>query len=111
MLKSCVTHAVGIASALADRQVHTCKDLAGTCGISHAYAEQLVTKLRKAEIVTAQRGPGGGYRLAKTPNEISVKDVVDAVTKIPERRYPLHARLNVTLYHTSLAALTQEAAL
>lgn len=47
--------------------------------ISLAYLEQLFVKLRRAEIVESVRGPGGGYRLARTPETIRVIDVLGAV--------------------------------
>jgi Rrf2 family iron-sulfur cluster assembly transcriptional regulator len=47
--------------------------------ISQAYLEQIFARLRRRGIVTAHRGPGGGYRLAKPPAETSVADVVTAV--------------------------------
>ena len=47
--------------------------------ISLPYLEQLFVKLRRAELVTSVRGPGGGYRLNKTPAEIRIVDVLGAV--------------------------------
>ena len=47
--------------------------------ISLAYLEQLFVKLRRAEIVESVRGPGGGYRLAKRPEQIRVADIMQAV--------------------------------
>lgn len=47
--------------------------------ISLSYLEQLFTKLRKAGLVKGQRGPGGGYRLARDPEDISMMDIIDAV--------------------------------
>jgi len=47
--------------------------------ISQAYLEQLFARLRRRGLVTAYRGPGGGYRLAKPADETSVADVVIAV--------------------------------
>ena len=47
--------------------------------ISLAYLEQLFVKLRRAELVEATRGPGGGYRLAKSAEAIRVSDVLEAV--------------------------------
>jgi Rrf2 family transcriptional regulator, iron-sulfur cluster assembly transcription factor len=47
--------------------------------ISQAYLEQLFSRLRRRGLVTSQRGPGGGYRLARPAAETSVADVVLAV--------------------------------
>ena len=47
--------------------------------ISLPYLEQLFVKLRRAGLVESVRGPGGGYRLAKSPSDIRVSDVLGAV--------------------------------
>ena len=54
-------------------------DIASTQQISQAYLEQLFARLRRRGLVTAHRGPGGGYRLAKSAAETSVAEVVTAV--------------------------------
>ena len=41
-----------------------------------SYLEQLFMKLRRAGLVTAVRGPGGGYRLARIPAEISIAEIM-----------------------------------
>jgi len=41
-----------------------------------SYLEQLFMKLRRAGLVTAVRGPRGGYRLARTPGEISIAEIM-----------------------------------
>lgn len=47
--------------------------------ISLSYLEQLFAKLRRNEIVTSTRGPGGGYKLKNNVDEISVSDIILAV--------------------------------
>ena len=47
--------------------------------ISLSYLEQLFSRLRRQGLVTSVRGPGGGYRLAKAQNEISVSAIIAAV--------------------------------
>ncbi|MTH79009.1 Rrf2 family transcriptional regulator [Paracoccus aestuariivivens] len=47
--------------------------------ISLPYLEQLFVRLRRAGLVESVRGPGGGYRLAKTPETIRVADILEAV--------------------------------
>lgn len=49
--------------------------------ISLSYLEQLFSKLRRNELVTSVRGPGGGYKLAREPEYIFVADIVDAVNE------------------------------
>jgi Rrf2 family iron-sulfur cluster assembly transcriptional regulator len=48
-------------------------------GISLSYLEQLFAKLRKEGLVKGVRGPGGGYSLAKSPDQISVADIIQSV--------------------------------
>ena len=54
-------------------------DIARREQISVAYLEQIFGKLRKADLVTANRGPGGGYRLSREPEAISAGEIVRAV--------------------------------
>jgi Rrf2 family protein len=42
------------------------------------YVEQILLRLRRAGIVNSTRGARGGYALARTPAEISVRDVINA---------------------------------
>jgi Rrf2 family transcriptional regulator, iron-sulfur cluster assembly transcription factor len=48
-------------------------------GISLSYLEQLFGKLRRHALVESVRGPGGGYRLARPAEKVSVADIVLAV--------------------------------
>lgn len=47
--------------------------------ISLSYLEQLFSKLRRNGVVNSTRGPGGGYRLKKDAEEITVSDVIIAI--------------------------------
>ena len=47
--------------------------------ISLHYLEQLFRRLRKGTVVKSVRGPGGGYVLARSMDEISVKEVLTSV--------------------------------
>lgn len=47
--------------------------------ISLSYLEQLFAMLRRAGLVAASRGPGGGYRLQRPSGEITVGQVFQAV--------------------------------
>lgn len=48
-------------------------------GISLSYLEQLFSKLRRRGLVEGVRGPGGGYRLALIPDQVTIADIVSAV--------------------------------
>ncbi|GGX38542.1 Fe-S cluster assembly transcriptional regulator IscR [Saccharospirillum salsuginis] len=56
-------------------------DISERQGISLSYLEQLFSKLRRQKLVTSVRGPGGGYRLGRASQDISIADVVDAVSE------------------------------
>ena len=47
--------------------------------ISLSYLEQLFGKLRRRQLVSSVRGPGGGYCLAKPLDAISVSEIIHAV--------------------------------
>ncbi|TAJ22298.1 MAG: Fe-S cluster assembly transcriptional regulator IscR [Rugosibacter sp.] len=47
--------------------------------ISLSYLEQLFGKLRRSQLVSSVRGPGGGYRLTKALGDISVAEIIHAV--------------------------------
>lgn len=47
--------------------------------ISLSYLEQLFGKLRRHALVESVRGPGGGYCLARTTEDLSVADIIRAV--------------------------------
>ena len=50
-------------------------------GISLSYLEQLFSKLRKRNLVSSVRGPGGGYQLNHSTSDINVAQIIDAVNE------------------------------
>lgn len=56
-------------------------DISVRQGISLSYLEQLFSRLRRDQLVKSVRGPGGGYELAQAATDISVAQVVDAVSE------------------------------
>lgn len=56
-------------------------DIADRQAISLSYLEQLFAQLRRDGIVHSVRGPGGGYKLEKSPKEISVGMIIAAVNE------------------------------
>ena len=67
-----------LARAQGERPV-TLADIAERQEISLSYLEQLFAKLRKGGLVDSVRGPGGGYRLARSPEETRIADIILAV--------------------------------
>lgn len=71
--------------ALADLALAGQEDLVSLAAVSKRqdislpYLEQLFVKLRRAGLVEAVRGPGGGYRLARSPDAIRISEVMEAV--------------------------------
>lgn len=54
-------------------------DIATRQEISLSYLEQLFARLRRAGLVRSVRGPGGGYRLARSSMETRVSEIILAV--------------------------------
>jgi Rrf2 family transcriptional regulator, iron-sulfur cluster assembly transcription factor len=48
-------------------------------GIPARYLEQIFGRLRRSDLVSSKRGPGGGYTLARPASEITLRQIVEAV--------------------------------
>jgi len=66
---------------LADRtnEKLTNKDIAAAIKVSEAHLSKVMQRLAKAGIVTSNRGPKGGFTLAKDPVETRLLDVYEAI--------------------------------
>ena len=51
-------------------------DISSRQNISLKYAEQIISKLVKANLLTSSRGANGGYILSKKPTECSIAEVL-----------------------------------
>jgi Rrf2 family iron-sulfur cluster assembly transcriptional regulator len=54
-------------------------DISQRQDISLTYLEQLFGKLRRHELIESARGPGGGYRLAQSADEITIAKIIYSV--------------------------------
>ena len=54
------------------------RELSGHERLPHDYVEQILLRMRRAGIVDSVRGAKGGYLLAREPQAVSVKDVIEA---------------------------------
>ena len=55
------------------------RDIAERTGLPQPYLEQILLALKGAGLVRSKRGVGGGYVLARPPEEISLAQIVSAV--------------------------------
>lgn len=62
-----------------DEGVVTLADISKRKDISYKYLEQITSFLKRAGITTTVRGPKGGMKLAKSPKEIRLSDIVLAL--------------------------------
>lgn len=58
------------------RKAVSIKEISQKEGISGVYLEQLLNKLRREDLVKSVRGPTGGYVLSRSPDRITVADIV-----------------------------------
>jgi Rrf2 family protein len=59
----------------------TVGEISRTQGLSKDYVEQLLIRFKRKGLVKSIRGLKGGYVLAKKPNLITLKDVIEAQEK------------------------------
>ncbi len=72
------------------------KDIATNQNIPLRFLELIFSRLKASEIVTSVRGAGGGYYLAKPPEQITLADVIFACEGASEFAVPaaLAERMN-----------------
>lgn len=95
--------------------VPTRREIAAATLIPEAYLVKVLRLLEQAELITAKRGPGGGYRFNGDVDSVTVFDVISAISELPRiekcplgltehvKLCPLHARLD------EVARLAEEA--
>jgi Rrf2 family protein len=92
------------------------QDIAEITKVPPGYLSKIMQQLVKGKLVHSQRGIGGGFILARTPNAISILDVVNAVDPIERltscplgiqshglNLCPLHKRLSEATAHVEAA--------
>ena len=52
------------------------KDIAQRKDLSKKFLEQIVPSYKNAGLLLGNRGNQGGYKLAKSPNQVSLKDII-----------------------------------
>jgi Rrf2 family protein len=73
-------YALRAAIELAAQDGHvTAEQLAEAQNTPGKFLETILTHLRRSNIVRSQRGPDGGFWLARAPSEISLADIIRAI--------------------------------
>lgn len=55
------------------------KEISTRQNVSMKYLEQIITLLNKADLLKSQRGPQGGYRLGRSPENYTIGEILRAV--------------------------------
>lgn len=68
------------------------KEIAERTHLPQPYLEQILLSVKGAGLVRSKRGVGGGYVLARPPEEITLADIVTAVEgpQLPMQDHPDH---------------------
>ena len=62
-----------------DKQTTNLTEISLRQGISISFLEQIFLKLKKSNLVQSSRGPTGGYSLTRSPEEIKLSSIIEAV--------------------------------
>lgn len=100
MLSKTAEYALRAVACLAHDATASCAavELAEQTQVPRRYLHKVLQDLCRAELVQSRSGPGGGYMLAESPEEISILDVVNAVAPLERIRdcplgLPSHTKL------------------
>lgn len=118
MFSQTVEYALRAMVHLADRSPspRTTEEIAEATRVPIAYLSKVLQGLRRAGLVQSRRGVGGGISLVKSPNDLTIFEVVEAVEPIGRiascplglashgsNLCPLHRRLDDALAKTEAA--------
>ena len=63
----------------ADKEFLSIREIAAHENYPVPYIEKILQALRQAKLVVSHQGNHGGYKLARKPSEITLKEVIDAL--------------------------------
>ncbi|OGC38483.1 hypothetical protein A2V54_01610 [candidate division WWE3 bacterium RBG_19FT_COMBO_53_11] len=62
-----------------DKRPHSISEIASSCRLPQTFLEQIAFDLRKSQLLTAQRGRNGGYLLTRSPEMISLVEILEVL--------------------------------
>jgi Rrf2 family protein len=71
--------ALAVLSERYGEQPVSAKEISELEDIAPSFLEQILAHLRRHDLVSGVRGPGGGFQLRKAPEEITIGEVVEAL--------------------------------
>ncbi len=98
-------HTLALLALSRDKPV-TSEYIAGSVNTNPVVIRRLLSRLRKAHLVTSQGGNGGGWRLVSDPETTTLRDVYRAVedesifalhNRLPNQQCPVGAHIGHTL--------------
>ncbi|NNJ27447.1 Rrf2 family transcriptional regulator [Alienimonas chondri] len=115
MLSKTAEYALRAVVCLADGDPLSADALAERTKVPRRYLHRVLQSLAASELIASRPGPGGGYRFAGAPEEVTILDVVNAVSPVERIREcplgltshtelcPLHAELDKAYAATEAA--------
>ena len=73
-----VRAAIGLAKTGSTREFRKLREVATEMSIPLNYTQEILTLLMRAGLAEARAGKGGGYRLVKNPDDITLLEIVEA---------------------------------
>lgn len=87
-------------------QIVSIKDVAESEGLSQTYIEKIFQRLKASEIVKSHQGKQGGYSLARLPEEISLREIIETLEGATFEVYcEPNQRESITCNHFSMCGL------
>jgi Rrf2 family cysteine metabolism transcriptional repressor len=75
----CLKALITLAERYPNVQPQRVEEIAAAQGIPENYLRRLLIELKRGSLVASQKGPSGGYLLARHPAKITMADVVQIV--------------------------------
>jgi Rrf2 family transcriptional regulator, cysteine metabolism repressor len=75
----CLKALITLAERYSTAQPHRVEEIAAVQNIPENYLRRLLIELKRGGLVLSQKGPSGGYMLARHPSKITMAEVVQII--------------------------------